>query len=161
MDKIVTLVGAQNIENWNGGSNHEPEATVHRVAKAHWHPKGVVEEFDDGTAILNYDFALLELRDPITFWIGAKALYLPLVSEVPGPKLAISGWGYAQTEADFCRPYSPPKPAGPCLLRAASVNYMPGSTCAIQYRYGPDKICAGDILPPPSGKAICQGDSGG
>ena len=124
--------------------------TVHKVVRLHWHPKGVLV----GTVYANYDFALLELTDPISFWIGAKPLYLPLVSEVPGPKLAISGWGYTQTEADTCN-------QGPCFLRAASVKYMPGSTCAIQYPYGPDKICAGDILPPPEGKTTCQGDSGG
>ena len=68
---LVTLVGAYNIEDWNGGSNHEPEATVHKVARLHWHPKGVLV----GTKYANYDFALLELRDPITFWIGAKEFF--------------------------------------------------------------------------------------
>ena len=99
------LVGAHNISGWAGGRHHEPWATVHTVLKVYRHPDGVVDEYKPEG---RYDYAVLELREPIRFWDGAQPVYLPerndLTSLNPASKFAVSGWGRTQDpELDYCQ----------------------------------------------------------
>ena len=154
------LVGAHDISGWAGGSHHEPGATVHTVLKVHRHPDGVVDKI---RRITRYDYALLELREPIQFWEGAQPVYLPvdpmtdLFSLNPASKFAVSGWGKTQDlELDYCQWGD-----GPCVLRVVSLNYYPIDTCpwTPPQPVGPDQICAAGATP--GGKDSCSGDSGG
>ena len=150
------LVGAHDI------SHHEPGATVHTVLKVHRHPNGVVDEKKN---IAYYDYALLELREPIQFWLGAQPVYLPLSSDLtsltPASKFAVSGWGRTQDLVlDYCNGFGG-EHKGPCVLRVVSLNYYPVNTCPWKpFRpKGPDEICAAGATP--GGKDTCTGDSGG
>lgn len=157
------LVGAHNISGWAGGRHHEPGATVHTVLKVHRHPDGVV---DNVRRITRYDYALLELREPIRFWDGAQPVYLPewndLASLNPASKFAVSGWGKTHDPLlDHCRGLDPGNHwLGPCVLRVVSLNYYPVDTCPWKpfEGLGPDEICAAGAT---RGKDSCTGDSGG
>ena len=151
-DQIRVLVGGHN---QSGFPYYDlPEGKIHKVLKIHRHPKGVVDEVHQ---VWDYDFALLELKEPIQFEKGARPVFLPSASDIesmkPNTKLAVTGWGRTQTQLDwYC--------LGPCILRVASLKYTPGRNCVQHYKPG-SQICAGDWDPPPTGKTSCKGDSGG
>ena len=155
------LVGAHNISGWAGGRHHEPWATVHTVSNVYRHPDGVVDTYKPEG---RYDYAVLELREPIRFWDGAQPVYLPerndLTSLNPASKFAVSGWGRTQDpELDYCQNNWA---HGPCVLRVVSLNYYLNNRCPFQPTWqslGPDDICAAGATP--GGKDSCSGDSGG
>ena len=157
-DQIRVLVGGHNQSGFPYCDlTEERDATQvqHKVLKVHRHPKGVVDENQN---IFDYDFALLELREPIQFGKGARPVFLASAYDInnmkPNTKLAVTGWGRTQT------PLNKNCLSQPCILRVASLKYTPGRNCVRPYKPG-SEICAGDWNPPPDGKTSCKGDSGG
>ena len=158
-DQLRVLVGGHNQSGfpyWDLPEERDATQVQHKVLKIHRHPKGVVDEIQN---IFDYDFALLELREPIQFGKGARPVFLASAYDIntmkPNTKLAVTGWGRTQTPLDKnCL-------GQPCILRVASLKYTPGKNCAKPYYKPGSQICAGDWDPPPTGKTACKGDSGG
>ena len=142
------LVGGDNITGFRQFEyKMEKGATMHNVLKIHSHPKAAkYQPIDKG-----YDYAILELVEPITFWKGARPVYLPMASDTdrmsPSSTVIASGWGHTQNIRENQN-----------LLWVVSLNYMPGDRCTFEHLDDPTKICAGV---PEGGKDACQGDSGG
>jgi len=153
--QISVLAGAQNVKGYPGPNYvFERGATNHKVSRVLIHP----QHRREGTL---YDFAILQLQDPILFWEGARPLYLPETNDdkilaIKNSPLAVSGWGATQNQFQ-----------DPNILRVVSIRYIPTAKCPIEsfknrrmYRPG---ICAGIPNPrdPDQGKDACFGDSGG
>ena len=122
------------------------EDNVHVVKKAHVHPKNGAPN--------NYDYAIMELMNPISINSDAKAIFLPDGSEKYNDKslFLTSGWGAT---------ISPDKNSSDTLL-SVTVPFVPHGVCKDIYSQlflTPQEMCAGDIE---NGKIdTCSGDSGG
>jgi len=119
------------------------EDKKHVVKKIHVHPKY------NGH---NYDYAIMELMNPISINAYAKAIFLPDGSEKYNDKslFLTSGWGAT---------ISPDKNSSDTLL-SVTVPFVPHGVCKdIFSQLTPQEMCAGDIE---NGKIdSCVGDSGG
>ena len=154
-DQISILAGAQNVKGYPGPNYvFERGATNHEVLRVLIHPQR------EGTLQL-YDFAILQLQDPILFWEGARPLYLPETNDdkklaIKNSPLAVSGWGVTQNQFQ-----------DPNILRVVSIRYIPTAKCPVESfknrRMWLPGICAGIPNPgnPDQGKGACFGDSGG
>jgi len=141
------VVGAHDI------SKDEPTQTRYAVKEGHIHPKfGSVDQWPP-----EYNFALLELWEPIHFWDVAKAISLPSPQDTEeagafnkDTVFVISGWG--QKGSDM---------PGSDVLLSASVPWVSDEACQKAFDDDPiniseDMICAGTTE-----KSICTGDGGG
>uniref|UniRef100_A0A670ZMN6 Peptidase S1 domain-containing protein n=1 Tax=Pseudonaja textilis TaxID=8673 RepID=A0A670ZMN6_PSETE len=135
------LVSAAHCFN-DGSEGSRAQAKVLRILQ---HPSYNVESAD-------YDAALLELAEPLTFGKYIQPVCLPAPSHRfrPGRKCLISGWGYLKE--DFLKPE---------LLQKATVELLDQALCGNLYGGSvlTDRmLCAGYL----EGKVdSCQGDSGG
>uniref|UniRef100_A0A670ZLZ3 Peptidase S1 domain-containing protein n=1 Tax=Pseudonaja textilis TaxID=8673 RepID=A0A670ZLZ3_PSETE len=126
----------------SGSEGSRAQAKVLRILQ---HPSYNVESAD-------YDAALLELAEPLTFGKYIQPVCLPAPSHRfrPGRKCLISGWGYLKE--DFLKPE---------LLQKATVELLDQALCGNLYGGSvlTDRmLCAGYL----EGKVdSCQGDSGG
>uniref|UniRef100_A0A670ZMR6 Peptidase S1 domain-containing protein n=1 Tax=Pseudonaja textilis TaxID=8673 RepID=A0A670ZMR6_PSETE len=126
-----------------GSEGSRAQAKVLRILQ---HPSYNVESAD-------YDAALLELAEPLTFGKYIQPVCLPAPSHRfrPGRKCLISGWGYLKE--DFL--------VKPELLQKATVELLDQALCGNLYGGSvlTDRmLCAGYL----EGKVdSCQGDSGG
>jgi len=124
------------------------EDNLHVVKKAHVHPKNGAPN--------NYDYAIMELMNPISITAYAKAIFLPDGSEKYNDKslFLTSGWGAT---------ISPDKNSSDTLL-SVTVPFVPHGVCKDIYSQfsrllTPQEMCAGDIE---NGKIdACIGDGGG
>uniref|UniRef100_A0A8C6VB99 Transmembrane serine protease 9 n=1 Tax=Naja naja TaxID=35670 RepID=A0A8C6VB99_NAJNA len=127
----------------SGSEGSRAQAKVLRIFQ---HPSYNVESAD-------YDAALLELAEPLTFSKYIQPVCLPAPSHCfpPGRKCLISGWGYLKE--DFL--------VKPELLQKATVELLDQALCGNLYGGSvlTDRmVCAGYL----EGKVdSCQGDSGG
>uniref|UniRef100_A0A670ZLS8 Transmembrane serine protease 9 n=1 Tax=Pseudonaja textilis TaxID=8673 RepID=A0A670ZLS8_PSETE len=127
----------------SGSEGSRAQAKVLRILQ---HPSYNVESAD-------YDAALLELAEPLTFGKYIQPVCLPAPSHRfrPGRKCLISGWGYLKE--DFL--------VKPELLQKATVELLDQALCGNLYGGSvlTDRmLCAGYL----EGKVdSCQGDSGG
>uniref|UniRef100_A0A6B2EKJ0 trypsin n=2 Tax=Phlebotominae TaxID=7198 RepID=A0A6B2EKJ0_9DIPT len=133
------------------GSNHSSiEGQVHRVKELYRHE---LYNPEDENNPMDYDYAILELEDPIVFDDVRRPVQLATSGEeVPsGTMLKTSGWGATKNiqESTF-------------HVRAVSVPAVSHFECASRYYFGTPiterMICAGYSA---GGKDACQGDSGG
>jgi len=140
------------------GSSYEIYIRVHQqsqdltednlvvLKKAHVHPK-----YDKNTH--NYDYAIMELMNPISINSDAKAIFLPDGSEKYNDKSLFftSGWGLTSSDK--------PESLSDVLL-SVTLPFVPHGVCKDIYSYlTPQMMCAGDI---DKGKInACHGDSGG
>jgi len=126
------------------------EDRLHGVKKIYKHPK--YEVMPGG---VNYDFAILELTNPINMSSDAKATFLPNGKEKYNRKslFLTSGWGLTSFGGD-------PSDA----LLSVTVPWVPRGVCQDAYeklslKVTPQMMCAGDVE---NGKIdACTGDSGG
>jgi len=131
------------------------QATLHLVESIHVHPKLIFTKY-----IVEYDFAILKLRNRIDLGVAskAKAAHLPSNAEIRFPrytKMVTSGWG------DFVG-YG--KGAMSDLLKHASVEICtrgdsgrpPCNRCP-NLSYSPSEMCVKSN----EGTGACSGDSGG
>ncbi|XP_055628746.1 trypsin 5G1-like [Toxorhynchites rutilus septentrionalis] len=115
--------------------------------------KRVVQHPNYNPTIIDYDFALLELQEDVTFNERVGMVSLPEQDEVveDGAQCRVSGWGSTQNSQESSR-----------YLRAADVPSVNQETCQAAYTYFGEitarMICAGYKQ---GGKDACQGDSGG
>ena len=116
----------------------------HTVKKINLHPKWR-NPYQSG---MPFDFAILELNEPIDLSDKAKAVCLPEASDAArifkkGTKLVASGWG---RQAGMAKPDK---------LQRVTLPWLPKSMCGGE----PNNVmvCAGGF----SGKSACKGDSGG
>jgi len=122
------------------------EDNLHVVKKAHVHPK---------YNFPNYDYAIMELMNPISINSDAKAIFLPDGSEKYNDKSLFftSGWGDTSQGGQFSD-----------VLLSVTLPFVPHGVCKDIYPVGwpkltPQMMCAGDIE---NGKiGTCVGDSGG
>merc|ERR1711962_1685771 len=128
---------------------------MHEVRKIHRHPKYEYVEKKDWSY---FDFAILELTDPIEMKSDAKAIFLPDGKDTYNREslFLTSGWGrtsYGGAPTD--------------TLLSVTVPFVPNGVCKDEYaklsskeiKVTPQMLCAGDIE---NGKIdSCQGDSGG
>uniref|UniRef100_A0A670ZMF0 Peptidase S1 domain-containing protein n=1 Tax=Pseudonaja textilis TaxID=8673 RepID=A0A670ZMF0_PSETE len=139
------LVSAAHCFN-DGSEGSRAQAKVLRILQ---HPSYNVESAD-------YDAALLELAEPLTFGKYIQPVCLPAPSHRfrPGRKCLISGWGYLKE--DFRKRVVKPE-----LLQKATVELLDQALCGNLYGGSvlTDRmLCAGYL----EGKVdSCQGDSGG
>jgi len=151
-NKVV--VGAHDI------SKDEPTQTRYAVKEGHIHPKfDSVKQWPP-----EYNFALLELWEPIHFWDVAKAISLPSPQDTEeegafnkDTVFVICGWGQKGSEMP-----------GSDVLLSASVPWVSDEACQKAYDDNPingkignetiteDMICAGTAV-----KGPCTGDQGG
>jgi len=143
----------------------EPSVTRHNILRFHDHPRyqSMNGEYS------KYDYAILELADPIVFKPEAMAVYLP--EKEPefnkDSKFLVSGWG---AQSDSAVKASPT----PLSLMSVTVPWMSDEDChaayekpklkvdgsgqTVKYEINEAMICAGTTV----GKIdACQGDSGG
>lgn len=129
-----------------GTSEYAKGGTVVQVAKIHQH-----ESYNP--SVIDYDYSILEIEDPIVFDKTMQPIELPEFEEAveDGTMLEVSGWGNTQN----------PLESG-AILREAQVPKVSHDDCNKAYSsYGgiTDRmICAGYQE---GGKDACQGDSGG
>merc|ERR1711962_1980774 len=127
------------------------EDKKHAVKKIHRHP-----QYDKVDSWAFYDYALLELLDPIRLRLDAKAIFLPDGKEKYNDEslFLTSGWGRT-SQGGF--------PSLDALL-SVTLPFVPYWVCKDAYqrlnrKITPQMMCAGDIE---NGKIdSCQGDSGG
>jgi len=120
---------------------------LHVVKKAHVHPK-----YQIGMYPKNYDYAIMELRNPIRINSDAKAIFLPDGSEKYNDKslFLTSGWGQtSNTTLELSD-----------VLLSVTLPFVPHRVCKDRYpEVTPQMMCAGDI---DKGKIdTCWGDIGG
>lgn len=99
---------------------------------------------------IDFDYALLELSEPVTFSEQVRPIELPSVNDViPDESLCqVSGWGNTLNSSESKE-----------ILREATVPIVNQEKCNRAYnRITPRMICAGYDE---GGKDSCQGDSGG
>lgn len=99
---------------------------------------------------IDFDYALLELREPVTFSEKVQPIELPSVNDViPDDSLCqVSGWGNTLNSSESKE-----------ILREATVPIVNQEKCNRAYnKITPRMICAGYDK---GGKDSCQGDSGG
>jgi len=149
-------------------SNDEPTQTKHTVKEEHIHPKyGSVDRHPE------YDFALLELSEPIKFRDVAKAISLPSPQDTEeggafneDTVFVTSGWGMTLP------PYRGQMGSGKQnsdVLITTSVPWLSDEACQKAFDESPigleqglvwkiteDMICAGTTE-----RGTCYGDSGG
>jgi len=129
---VVVLAGMNRLD--------DPGTERHVVKRAIIHPK-----YWTNYTMSRYDFAILELRTPISIRPETSPIYLPLPNEpelnIRGTRFAASGWGYTKWSPD----YIPPD------LQVVSMYQHNSSYCPVH----PDEFCAG------GGGWTCKGDSGG
>ncbi|XP_055596182.1 trypsin 5G1-like [Uranotaenia lowii] len=130
-----------------GSSNNYQGGREVRVRRSIRHPNyGSTRRFD-------YDFALLELAEGLSFTHSVQAIKLPRQGErvVAGAMCLLSGWGNTQNYLD-----------DQSILRAANLPTVGYDDCDQAYYWqggiSPRMICAGYWN---GGKGSCQGDSGG
>jgi len=140
------------------GSSYEIYIRVHRksqdttednlvvLKKAHVHPK-----YNQGTAF-NYDYAIMELMNPIRIFSDAKAIFLPDASDKYNDKslFLTSGWGLTKNGGEIASD----------VLLSVTLPFVQHGVCKDRYsRLTPQMMCAGDM---DKGKIdACKGDSGG
>jgi len=130
---------------------------MHELKKIHKHPKYI-----EIGVWSYYDYALLELQDPIKLRLDARAIFLPNSKEKYNLKKSLfltSGWGRTSSGGPISN-----------KLLSVTVPWVPRGVCKAVYEklslitpyeveVTPQMICAGDIE---NGKIdTCQGDSGG
>jgi len=119
------------------------EDNVHVVKKAHVHPKNGAPN--------NYDYAIMELMNPISINAYAKAIFLPDGSEKYNDKslFLTSGWGETSNGGQLSD-----------VLLSVTLPFVPHGVCKdIWSQLTPQMMCAGDI---DKGKIdTCNGDIGG
>lgn len=136
--RIKVYMGASS--NKRGGSEHEV--------------KTVVQHKRYNNRNIDFDFALLELAQAVTFTDSVQAVALPGFGELTadGVNCLVSGWGNTQNSSLSHE-----------LLRGAYVPIVNQQICNAAYReysgVTPRMICAGFYEE--GGKDACQGDSGG
>uniref|UniRef100_A0A8C5S8U1 Peptidase S1 domain-containing protein n=1 Tax=Laticauda laticaudata TaxID=8630 RepID=A0A8C5S8U1_LATLA len=136
--------GSERLAGGVGSEGSRAQAKVLRILQ---HPSYNVESAD-------YDAALLELAEPLTFSKYIQPVCLPAPSQCfrPGRKCLISGWGVHP---------APPPVVKPELLQKATVELLDQALCGNLYGGSvlTDRMmCAGYL----EGKVdSCQGDSGG
>ncbi|XP_013113224.2 trypsin 5G1 [Stomoxys calcitrans] len=128
-----------------GSSMSDRGGLMAKVLRIHRH-----EKFNFNT--LDYDFAILELKDYDLKDLSFEMQYakLPTRNQVPdGTMLTASGWGSTTNPDDDTR-----------ILRAVHVPKVNENICEIVYksRITDRMLCAGLVR---GGKDSCQGDSGG
>ncbi|EAT34029.1 AAEL013712-PA [Aedes aegypti] len=138
--------GQTNLQVRIGSSQHASGGQLIKVKKVNRHPK-----YDEVTT--DYDFALLELEETVTFSDSCAPVKLPQ-KDAPvneGTCLQVSGWGNTQNPSESSE-----------VLRAAYVPAVSQKECHKAYlSFGgvTDRmVCAGFKE---GGKDSCQGDSGG
>ncbi|XP_062699406.1 trypsin 5G1-like [Aedes albopictus] len=138
--------GQTNLQVRVGSSRHATGGRLVLVKEVHRHPKYNPSSVD-------YDFALLELDETVTFSDSCKPVGLPL-KDAPvkeGTCLQVSGWGNTQNPSEST-----------AVLRAANVPAVSQEECDKAYTYyggvTDRMVCAGYKE---GGKDSCQGDSGG
>jgi len=140
----LIVAGAHNIRD-----RSESTRTEHRIAKFIIHPYRMES---------TYDYAVLELIDPIQIRPEARPLFLPKPSDQrklsPSNTFVVSGWGDLHDSAN----------QGSAKLMFAKVPFVTDSECMRVYQelLGPGSetaFCAG--YPEEGGIDACQGDSGG
>ena len=130
---------------------NDPQGTRLRIQRVTNHPK-----YSDGN--LNYDFAIIKLKDPVP--LGANAVPACLVDSsmeekfLIGKQAVVSGWGTL------------PSGNQAIVLNSVSVPIISNTQCMKLYApyYGPNAIisamlCAGNVKN--GGIDACSGDSGG
>ena len=129
---VIVFAGMNRLE--------DPGTERHKVKRAIMHPK-----YWGNDTFLRYDFAILELRTPISIRPETSPIYLPLPNEpelnIRGTRFAVSGWGYTKWSPDSI----------PAHLQVVSMYQHNSSYCPVR----PDQFCAG------GGGWTCKGDSGG
>jgi len=121
------------------------EDNLHVVKKAHVHPKNGAPN--------NYDYAIMELMNPISITAYAKAIFLPDGSEKYNDKslFLTSGWGETSNGGYLSD-----------VLLSVTLPFVPHEVCKdIYYNppLTPQQMCAGDI---DKGKIdTCWSDIGG
>ena len=129
----------------------DPQGTRHRIQRVTNHPK-----YNDGN--LNYDFAIIKLKDPVR--LGANAVPACLADSsmeenfLIGKQAVVSGWGTL------------PSGNQAIVLNSVAVPTISNEQCRKLYApyYGPKAItsamlCAGNVKN--GGIDACSGDSGG
>lgn len=114
--------------------------------------KKIIRHENYNPYIIDYDFSLLELTEPLKLTESVQVVPLPEQdTEVPtGGACSVSGWGNTQAIGE-----------GREQLRVAIVPVVGQSDCEAAYQgftISPRMICAGYKE---GGKDSCQGDSGG
>jgi len=141
----LIVAGAHNIRDLS-----ESTRTEHRIAKFIVHPNRMK---------WTYDYALLELIDPIRIRPEARPLFLPQPSDhqklSPSNTFVVSGWGDLRDSATN---------KGSAKLMFAKVPFVTDSECMGIYQKElgngvESAFCAG--YPEEGGIDACQGDSGG
>jgi len=125
-------------------SKDEPTQSHHKVKAFHVHPKYIYPSMG------RYDYALIELADPIVMRPEARAAFLPDGSEPyqSVPRFISSGWGLRNlTDNERSK-----------VLRSVTIPWVPDYKCRKAYPYKIDVICAGDFETGEIG--ACAGDSG-
>jgi len=105
------------------------EDNVHVVKKAHVHPKNGAPN--------NYDYAIMELMNPISINAYAKAIFLPDGSEKYNDKslFLTSGWGETSNGGQLSD-----------VLLSVTLPFVPHGVCKdIWGQLTPQMMCAGDI----------------
>jgi secreted trypsin-like serine protease len=136
--KVKTGVFQENL-------NNETGEVVHTVKAIHLHPKY------KPNPVPEWDIALIELGEPITYTDHIQPICLPLsdTTQIAPPNTAWgTGWGTTTEGGNIAK-----------KLRQVNVPYVDYTTCGNEY--GKDimqqvMVCAGV-----QGKDTCQGDSGG
>ncbi|XP_062556158.1 trypsin 5G1-like [Armigeres subalbatus] len=129
-----------------GSSRHATDGQLYRVKKVYQHPQY-------NPVIIDYDFSLLELEEPIIFGDSCQAVNLPKKDQPveEGTCLQVSGWGATQNPSE-----------SRSVLRATTVPALSQDECVRAYSLNNEvtkrMVCAGYKE---GGKDACQGDSGG
>ena len=125
----------------------------HHVKRSFRHPDYFEYPYPEYS---KYDFAILELENPINFIPEVKAISLPSATDTHFDEDTVfvtSGWGRISS-------FEPPSN----VLLSVSVPWVPQKICRENYKkqgfkVTNDMICAGDVE---NGQIdSCQGDSGG
>ena len=149
-DRITAIVvGVHSIKNM------EPSKTTHKVKQPPTkHPKF------KGSVLKGYDFAILELSEPINFRDEAKALKLPSAkdNEEHGAfnqdtLFVTSGWGDTRSGLKVSD--------SPDVLQSVTIPWLPDGACQVAlnktvWKIDESMVCAGNAE-----KGACHGDSGG
>jgi len=133
-----------------GGNTSRDNVMKIESRDIHVHPY-----YDPGE--INYDFAVINLPEPIEFTEGTLPICLPCPLEYYDDRNAtLSGWGRNNTNTwDI-----------PVNLLYANVSTITNMECKTAYKeegydydIPPNQICSTYLTPPPKG--ACHGDSGG
>jgi len=132
--------------------------TRHTIKNVVPHPDYILHS-ENGSQWVNWDFALLELEDLLTFNGDSKAkpVCLPSADDTKfreGTLFNVSGWGIMLPYPDLIGKKFPEK------LQFVSLQWVEESVCKLQLGkvfHQREMICVGGI----KGKTSCGGDSGG